>query len=144
MDHWEQSLRPDRRQYLPRVHGLRPAPAPMAEGLPELGATRWFDQQPIPAVARRGQVLVVSGTILHSAWHNPALESRKGFLLQFMAQGVAGGLAEGRIEVCQQIYPGLRAALPPGRQHLIQGDFRHFVTGYDDKWPELFVNGGKM
>jgi hypothetical protein len=144
MDHWELTLLPERRQYLPRVHGLRPAPAPLAEGLPELGATRWLDQQPIPAVAHRGQLLVVSGTILHSAWHNPAPESRKGFLLQFMAQEVAGGLAEGRIEVCQQVYPGLRSALPLERQHLIPSEFRHFVTGYDEKWPEMFVGGSKM
>jgi hypothetical protein len=32
------------------------------------------------------QLLVVSGTILHSAWHNRNAQSRKGFLLQFMAQ----------------------------------------------------------
>jgi len=57
MNHWEQSLKPERRQYLPRVHGLRPDPAgPTDEGLPELGTTRWLDQEPTAAVARRGQV----------------------------------------------------------------------------------------
>ena len=43
----------------------------------------------------------------------------------------------------REIYPPLRAAMPPGREHLIPASFRHFVTDYDIKWPEMFVEDGQ-
>ena len=44
------------------------------------------------------QVMVHCGAILHSAWHNPWHEARKGLLLQWVPKDVAGGLAASRIE----------------------------------------------
>ena len=60
-----------------------------------------------------------------------------------MPKSVAGGLAQARIDSCCSMYPGLRAALAPlGREHLVPETFRHFVTDYDEKWPEMFVHDG--
>ena len=79
MDHWQAVLRPNRRQYLPRVHGTRPRPEPSAtqypEGLPDSlgGGDKFCDTEPIPAVARRGQIMIHSGALLHSAWCVPTM-----------------------------------------------------------------------
>jgi ectoine hydroxylase-related dioxygenase (phytanoyl-CoA dioxygenase family) len=58
--------------------------------------TNFVDQEPTPAVARRGQLLIHSGAMLHSAWHNPATEPRKAYLLQWV-----------RRSVCRPAVPGL-------------------------------------
>ena len=98
MDHWEKTLLPQRRDELPRVHGLRPHDSPVSqqrgpggvEALPPppasagFGAESWLDIEPTAAVAHRGQLLIHSGAMLHSAWHNYAEESRKGLLLQMI------------------------------------------------------------
>ena len=118
MDHWEAVLHPSRHEYLPRVHGIRPRPDESAqhypEGLPDiLGDLNLLSTEPTPAVAKRGQVMVHCGAILHSAWHNPWHEARKGLLLQWVPKDVAGGLAASRIE-CATLPPFVRALLQPG------------------------------
>lgn len=89
MEHWGKTLRPERLQYLPRTHGLRPVPeTPGAgrtgreglEAIPELNGQPWGDQQPTAAVATRGQVFIMTGSVLHSAWHNQHSHSRKAIM----------------------------------------------------------------
>ena len=75
MAHWSRVLRPEHKAELPRVHGLRPAPVPSTapafpEYIPDLGERPWLECEPIPAVARRGQILVLCSAGLHSAWQN--------------------------------------------------------------------------
>lgn len=152
MTFWEETLLPERRQWLPRVHGLNPVGGGAAmpsqpEGLPQpidssAGPLSWIDREPIAATAHRGQMLLHCGAMLHSAWYNQSNESRKGYLLQWIPKAVAGGLEASRIEKCRSLYPKLRAALPEGRRHLIPQKCRHFVTGYEDKWPEMFMEMG--
>ena len=112
------------------------------EGLPEpASGPRWVDREPVAAVAHRGQLLVHSGAMLHSAWFNLYHQSRKGYLLQWVPKAVAGGLERSRIERCRALYPLLHAALPAGRRHLVPPECRHFVSGYEEKWPETFMAG---
>ena len=58
-----------RSRYLPRVHGYRPNPktaAPETEGLPlVIDGFDFLNTEPTPAVARRGQILVHTGAMLH-------------------------------------------------------------------------------
>lgn len=78
--HWERVLKPERLRILPRTHGLTPCPKPGGrtsgsrgtEGIPELSDTPWFEQRPTPQVARRGQMLIMTGSVLHctKAMHN--------------------------------------------------------------------------
>eukprot|EP01051_Picozoa_sp_SAG22_P006262 SAG22_NODE_403_length_11012_cov_12.141024_14_plen_155_part_00 len=61
MGHWDKVLRDDRRQSLPRVHGLGTASQipewqPEKEHLADVMATPFAEQQPTAMVARRGQV----------------------------------------------------------------------------------------
>eukprot|EP01052_Picozoa_sp_SAG31_P057117 SAG31_NODE_16728_length_698_cov_1.098497_1_plen_142_part_00 len=118
------------------TEALPPPPASLG-----FGAQSWLDLEPTAAVAKRGQLLVHSGAMLHSAWHNPWHSSRKGFLLQMVAKSVRGGLDYSRIDRCIEIYPKLHAALPEGRKHLVPPSCRHFASGYEKKWPETFRGG---
>ena len=72
MDHWQSVLRPERHRFLPRTHGNRPHPTPGSreypEGLAEVSHAPWWEQEPTAAVAKRGQVLVCTDAVLHSAW----------------------------------------------------------------------------
>lgn len=71
--HWERVLNPQRLRFLPRTHGLTPRPKPGGrtsgadgtEGIPELSATPWFEQRPTPQIADRGQMLIMTGSVLH-------------------------------------------------------------------------------
>ena len=72
-DHWERTIRdPAHLSQLPRVHGLSPGRAGSSfQRIPECSPLgRWADQTPVAAVAKRGQCLVFSQAILHSAWQN--------------------------------------------------------------------------
>ena len=95
MDYWEQTLLPEHRQELPRVHGLRPhdsaggrvmgyqkGGSPEVEALPPpppgLGfdAHSWLDIEPTAAVAHRGQLLIHCGAMLHFAWRSQPRAAR--------------------------------------------------------------------
>ena len=71
---WEHALTPEQKACLPRVHGLNPEPKEGQAAYPEClpppppGQPPYLQQRPTPMVARRGQVLVLCSTCLHSAW----------------------------------------------------------------------------
>ena len=143
MEHWGSTLRPERLQYLPRTHGLRPVPAtPGAErtgregleAIPELSGMPWADQLPTAAAATRGQVFIMTGSVLHSAWHNQLSHSRKSIIISWNDIAVPGGFEESRVETMTELYPVLRAALPPSRRHIVPETCHHFVSSYEDQW----------
>ncbi len=103
-DHWERTITdPAHLAQLPRVHGLSPGRAgstyqkvhthartfrdvsgspslsqhPWVAQVPECSPLgRWADQTPVAAVAERGQCLVFTQALLHSAWQNEDSVSR--------------------------------------------------------------------
>ena len=67
---------------LPRVHGLSPNPPPGRNSHPEhvpppASGEPWEQRRPTAMVAKRGQVLVLCSTALHSAWQNEDSVTRK-------------------------------------------------------------------
>ena len=48
---------------------LKASPA-YPEHVPNLAGTPWLEQNPVPMVARRGQMLILCSSGLHSAWQN--------------------------------------------------------------------------
>eukprot|EP01051_Picozoa_sp_SAG22_P006261 SAG22_NODE_403_length_11012_cov_12.141024_13_plen_75_part_00 len=50
---------------------------------------------------------------------------------------------EGRISGIERLYPTVRERMAPDRRHIVMdvaaGEFVHFVSSYEDKWPEIFL-----
>ena len=47
---------------------------------------------------------------------------------------VPGGFEASRVETMSQLYPALRAALPPSRRHIVPDICLHFVSSYEERW----------
>ena len=82
MAHWSAVLTPEQKSMLPRVHGLSPNPPPGRDSHPEhvpppASGEPWEHRRPTAMVAKRGQVLVLCSTALHSAWQNEDSVTRK-------------------------------------------------------------------
>ena len=82
MAHWSAVLTPEQKSMLPRVHGLSPNPPPGRNSHPEhvpppASGQPWEQRRPTAMVAKRGQVLVLCSTALHSAWQNEDSVTRK-------------------------------------------------------------------
>ena len=145
MEHWGRILRPEHKAELPRVHGLRPAPVPQTaphypEYIPDMGETPWIEREPIPAVARRGQILLLCSAGLHSAWQNEDTVPRKAMGASWVAEGVPCGLPKDQRDAVMAFFPRLRSKLRPDRAHIVPDNFEWlFETNYDPKWPETFM-----
>lgn len=145
MQYWSDVLTPEHKQMLPRVHGLRPPPvsekAPAyPEHVPDLLDTPWTDCEPVPYTARRGQVLVLCSSGLHSAWQNQDSVSRKGMGTAWIADGVRCGLPKNQRDGMMAFFPRLREKLAPDRKHIVPQDFDWVVeSDYEPKWPETFL-----
>lgn len=144
MEHWSRVLTPEHKKMLPRVHGLRPAPvsekAPAyPEYVPDLEDTPWIEQEPTPAVARRGQILILCSAGLHSAWQNQDTVPRKAMGTAWVAEGVDCGLPKNQRDALMEFFPALRKRLSPERAHIVPEDFDWlFESDYEPKWPETF------
>ena len=129
---------------LPRVHGLRPAPASetapaFPEHVPDMGGTSWIECEPTPAVARRGQILVLCSAGLHSAWQNEDTVPRKAMGTSWVAAGVPCGLPKNQRDALMDFFPRLREQLRPDRAHIAPDQFDWlFESDYEPKWPETF------
>ena len=165
--HWDTVLTPEQKRMLPRVHGLTPSPKPGRASFPEHvpppddGGPPWEERAPTPMVAKRGQILVLCSSALHSAWrarkartrfahglaHSKpsavAAENEDGVARKAMGGGswipvgVGAGLPQNQFDARQAFIPELRKRLPAERKHIAhEGDF--FVSGYDEKWAETF------
>ena len=144
MQHFSRVLTPEHKAMLPRVHGLRPHPTDTApaypEHVPELEDTPWFEQKPVPAVARRGQVLILCSAGLHSGWQNEDTVHRKAMGTSWVAAGASCGLPKNQRDAVMAFFPRLRQKLRPERAHIVPQNFDWlFESNYDPKWPETFV-----
>ncbi|MBT3604995.1 MAG: hypothetical protein HN521_18195, partial [Candidatus Latescibacteria bacterium] len=143
MEYWSRVLTPEHKAMLPRVHGLRPFPNEKSpsfpEHIPEVGDTLWADQEPVPQIARRGQILVLCSSALHSAWQNEDNVPRKALGTSWVADGVRVGLPKNQRDDLMTFFPKLKEKLRPERSHIVPEDFDWlFESGYEPKWPETF------
>ena len=146
MEHWSRTLQPDHKAQLPRVHGLRPAPvsknAPaFPEYIPDMHSSLpWIQQDPSPAVARRGQILILCSAGLHSAWMNEDNVPRKAMGTSWVATGVSCGLPKNQRDAVMEFFPRLRSKLRPDRTHIVPDTFDWlFESDYHPKWTETFL-----
>lgn len=144
MEHWSRVLTPEHKAMLPRVHGLRPNPAATTlaypEQIPELTATPWVEQEPMAAVARRGQMLILCSAGLHSAWQNEDTLPRKGLVTSWVAAGVSCALPKNQRDAAMAFLPRLRQKLRPERAHIVPDNFDWLLeSDYEPKWPETFM-----
>ena len=147
MAHWDAVLGPEQKAMLPRVHGLCPAPSNKSdraypEGIPDLEGMPWIQRQPVPAVARRGQMLVLCSAGLHSAWQNEDTVPRKSIGTSWVAAGVRCGLPRDQLASATRFLSALKQRLRPDRSHIVSGDFDWlFESDYEPKWPQTFLAG---
>ena len=144
MEYWNRVLTPEHKAMLPRVHGVRPDPREGApaypEHVPDLTDSPWLEQEPTPMVARRGQMLILCSSGLHSAWQNEDTVPRKAMLSAYAASGVSCGLPKGQRDALMDFFPKLRRKLRPDRAHIVPEDFDWlFESNYEPKWPETFI-----
>ena len=145
MEHWNRVLSSEHKAQLPRVHGLRPAPvsenAPaFPEYIPDIDELPWIEHQPVPAVARRGQILILCSAGLHSAWQNENTISRKAMGTSWVATGVSCGLPKNQRDAVMSFFPKLRNKLRPDRVHIVPDNFDWlFESDYQPKWEETFL-----
>ena len=145
MEHWNRVLSSKHKAQLPRVHGLRPAPvsenAPsFPEYIPDIDKLPWIEHQPVPAVARRGQILILCSAGLHSAWQNENTISRKAMGTSWVATGVSCGLPKNQRDAVMSFFPKLRNKLRPDRVHIVPDNFDWlFESDYQPKWEETFL-----
>ena len=146
MEHWSQVLQLDHKAQLPRVHGLRPAPVSknspaFPEYIPDMhSGPPWIQQDPSPAVARRGQILVLCSAGLHSAWMNEDNVPRKAMGTSWVATGVSCGLPKNQRDAVMEFFPRLRSKLRPDRTHIVPDNFDWlFESDYYPKWTETFL-----
>ncbi|MDE3001299.1 MAG: phytanoyl-CoA dioxygenase family protein [Gemmatimonadota bacterium] len=144
MEYWSRVLTPEHKAMLPRVHGVRPDPKEGApaypEHVPDLADSPWLEQEPTPMVARRGQMLILCSSGLHSAWQNEDTVPRKAMLSAYAASGVSCGLPKGQRDALMSFFPKLRRRLRPDRAHIVPEDFDWlFESNYEPKWPETFI-----
>ena len=145
MEHWNRVLSSEHKAQLPRVHGLRPAPvsenAPsFPEYIPDIDKLPWIEHQPVPAVARRGQILILCSAGLHSAWQNENTISRKAMGTSWVATGVSCGLPKNQRDAVMSFFPKLRNKLRPERVHIVPDNFDWlFESDYQPKWEETFL-----
>ena len=145
MEHWSRVLQPEHKAQLPRVHGLRPAPVPenaaaFPECIPDMGVPPWTEREPIPAVARRGQILVLCSAGLHSAWQNEDTVPRKAMGTSWVATGVPCGLPKNQRDAVMAFFPKLQSKLRSERAHIVPDNFDWlFESDYQPKWAETFL-----
>lgn len=146
MEHWSRILTDEHKAELPRVHGIRFDPKESSpaypEHLPELLGTKWADQEPVPFVAKRGQVLVLCSAGLHSAWQNEDSVPRKAMGSAWIPGGVTCGLPKKQRDGLMAFFPKLKEQLSPERRHIVPDDFDWVIeSDYEPKWPEMFPEG---
>ena len=144
LEHWSKVLTPEQKNMLPRVHGLKPQPTEKAiaypEGVPELVDKPWFDHEPVPYPAKRGQMLVLCSSGLHSAWQNKDSEPRKAMGTGWIPEGVPCGLPKKQRDGLVAYFPELRKRLAEDRKHLAPDQFDWvFESDYEPKWEETYL-----
>ncbi|MCC7261862.1 MAG: phytanoyl-CoA dioxygenase family protein [Candidatus Latescibacteria bacterium] len=75
--------------------------------------------EPVPLLARRGQVSVLTTAAVHGASVNIDTEPRQAMIITFTAAGVQIGLPEGQAALKRQYDADLRPRLRPDRVHIV-------------------------
>ena len=75
---------------------------------------------PVPLLARAGQVSVLTTSAVHGASVNVDDAPRQGMVITFVADGVRIGLPPDQEEQKRRYDAALRQALPPERRHIIE------------------------
>ena len=91
--------------------------------------------------ARRGQVLILCSSCLHSAWRNQDVVPRKAMGSSWAAATVPCGLPHNQLQGLRDFFPRLRARLPAHRRHIVPelvDDSVYFETNYRPLWTETF------
>jgi hypothetical protein len=105
----------DHRERDPELRGVVPLVAPTT--LAQLPALDYAD--PVPLLARAGQVSVLTTGAIHGASVNVDDTPRKGMVITFTAAGVEIGLPPGQAEQKRAYDQGLRDRLRPERRHIV-------------------------
>jgi hypothetical protein len=93
MRHWDSVLSAERKQSLPRCHGVLPQPGTSYPSYPEhiprsacmVDGLDYADCEPLPVAVPRGTAQIFTQSMLHTAWHNSTSEPRKGFIISWSA-----------------------------------------------------------
>jgi hypothetical protein len=141
MEHWSRVVTPEHKKELPRLHQVKSPPLcnlkSSPEHVPDLLEKPWVEYEPVPMVAKRGQVLLICTTIMHSHWVNKDTVSRKAVPLSFVAEGAQCGISGHQIEHQVTFMSRLREKFPPDRQYLIPTEIDYmFASEYEPKWEE--------
>lgn len=100
--------------------------------------------EPRPVVAKRGEALVFTQSLVHAGWHNSDSQPRKAIYCTWIAAEAVngiGGLAteagEGGIDEVRSIHPRIRWLLPADRQHIVitTEQLEEAVAGWREQWP---------
>ena len=117
------------------------------EYIPEPDDFPFSSMEPMPVVARRGQALIFTQSMLHAGWRNIDTLPRKGLIVSFAASEVLfgsslGGIYAGRREHFSKLHSAL-ARWAPGREHIVPtGDETHpFPSSETDRFTETFMAG---
>ncbi len=147
LSHWDVTLTAEHKRMLPRVHGLSPNPRHGHASYPEQiappmeGGEPWEKRRPAAMTARRGQILVLCSSALHSAWQNEDSVPRKAFGGgAWIPTGVRGGLPKDQFDARAVFLPALRNRLPADRRHIALPQGQFFISDYAPQWPETFAD----
>lgn len=99
---------PALKEAVPRVQGVSLAQLPSLDYA-----------EPVPLLARAGQVSVLTTGAVHGASVNVDSEPRKNFVITFIPEGVEIGLPPDQAEQKRAYDRGLKARLRPERAHII-------------------------
>jgi hypothetical protein len=91
----------------------RVAPTPMDQ-LPDLPYA-----DPVPLIAKAGQVSVLTTATVHGASVNVDIEPRKDLVITFVAEGVNIGLSPAEAAQKRDYDQGLRSRMRPDRVHIL-------------------------
>ena len=102
---------------VPDIHSVPVGCAAHREHWPDL---EYAD--PIPCVARAGQVTAVNQAAIHGASTNVGRTSRKSFTIGFRSKDIVMGQRKSGLETRREYHFELRKRLSPERRHIISDD----------------------
>ena len=108
---------PDDYVNVPDIHSLPVGCAAHREHWPDLEYA-----EPVPCVARAGQVTAINQAAIHGASTNVGHTSRKSFSWGLRPKGIVMGERKSRSESRSEYFAELRKRMSPERRHLIADD----------------------
>jgi hypothetical protein len=122
-------------------------PSGRARYIPEPADFPYSSMEPMAVVAKRGQALIFTQSMLHAGWRNIDTVPRKGLIVSFAAAEVLfgsslGGIFTGRRAHFSKLHAAL-ANWAPGREHIVPtGEEVHpFPSSATERFEETFMVG---